>query len=508
MDSDQRNRGVPFPGDFSGWHSDIPGGTPEDVQWAVQQLTQLRYEPSVRHELLRLLQERREGAGEDVVQFDYLPAEVGFDTLLVKGELLITTASYFGYPGGLKWNDRGQSAKPYLDALGLQQGRVACAELADKIVRLVPSKHLDAHVLADIARNLRLRGFSASFNYCTPTAPVHKHPPLIGPDQAPLGPDQAPPPPPGQPPQPGPEQPPQPAPEQPQPAALRAEKRPAKVARVAIIDTGIADQAVDRADGLLDGVPRTPDNIDPLTSFPIGGPHQFLNFSAGHGTFVAGIVNQVAPYAPIRMYKAVDCDGVASELDVACAMIEAVKDGNQIINLSLGCQTQDDFPPVALEAALAVIAELDARKPDEEKTIIVAAAGNCGDRRPFYPAAFFGAGYSGVVSVAGLNPNMTPSPWSSRGFWVTCSTVGQGIRSTYVYGKESPLVDPAETEFLPPDPFAVWSGTSFAAPQVAGAIARLYQAPGVTLRGALNELLQVAVPIPDFGQAVQILRGI
>jgi Subtilase family len=499
MASDQRNPGVPFPDDFSAWHSDIPGGTPEDVQSAVQQLTQLRYEPAVRHELLRLLQERREGAGEDVVQFDYLPAEVGFDTLLVKGELLITTESYLGYRGRLKWNDRGQGARPYLDALGLQPRRVECAELADKIVRLVPSKHLDAHVLADIARNLRLRGFSASFNYCTPTAPVHKHPPLIGPSQPP-------PPPPGQPPQPPPNQPPPPG--QPQPAATRAGMQPAKVARVAIIDTGIANQAVARADGLLGGVPRTPDNIDPLTSFPIGGPHQFLDFSAGHGTFVAGIVNRVAPYAQIRMYRKIDSDGMASEADVACAMIEAVKDGNQIINLSLGCQTQDDFPPVALEAALAVIAELDAGKPDEEKTIIVAAAGNNGDRRPFYPAAFFGAGYSGVVSVAGLNPNMTPAPWSSRGFWVTCSTVGQGIRSTYVYGKESPLIDPAETEFLPPDPFAVWSGTSFAAPQVAGAIARLYQTPGVTLRGALNELLQVAVPIPDFGRAVQILRGI
>ena len=111
MDSDQRNRGVPFPGDFSGWHSDTPGGTPEDVQWAVQQLTQLRYEPSVRHEQLRLMMERREG-GEGAVQFEYLPAEVGFDTVLVKGELLITAESYFGYPGGLRWTGRGRSAKP------------------------------------------------------------------------------------------------------------------------------------------------------------------------------------------------------------------------------------------------------------------------------------------------------------------------------------------------------------------------------------------------------------
>ena len=272
---------------------------------------------------------------------------------------------------------------------------------------------------------------------------------------------------------------------------------------MAIIDTGIADQAVDRADSLLSGVPRTPRNIDPLTRFPIGDPDQYLDFDAGHGTFVAGLVSQVDPYAPISMYRAVDSDNIASEVDVACAMIEAVRDGNQIINLSLGCQTQDDFPPIALEAALAVIAELDAGKPDEEKTIIVAAAGNCGDTRPFWPAAF-----PGGVAVAGLNSNMTPSPWSGHGFWVTFSTVGQGLRSTFVYGKESPLIDPAETEFLAPNPFAVWSGTSFAAPQIAGAIARLYQAPGVSLRAALDQLLQVAVPIPGFGRAVQILRGI
>ncbi len=488
MDSDQRNRGVPFPDHFSDWHSDTPGGTPEDVQWEVQQLAQLRFEPAVRHELLRLLKERREDAGEDVVQFDHLPVEVGFDTVMVRGELLITMESYLGYPGGLRWTGASLSAKPFLDALGLEPARVDCPELAEKIVRLVPRKHLDAHVLADIARDLRLRGFSASFNYCTPSAPVHKHPP------APLpAPNQAPPPGPA----------PQPAPDQARPESLGAQARPAKVARVAIIDTGIANQAVDRADRLLDGVPRTPDNIDPLTSFPTGGPHQYLDFDAGHGTFVAGIVNQVDPYATISMYRAIDSDGIGSEVDVACAMIEAVRAGNQIINLSLGCRTQDDFPPVALGAALAVIAELDAGKPEEEKTIIVAAAGNCGDTRAFWPAAF-----PGVVSVAGLNPNMTPSLWSSRGFWVTCSTVGQGLRSTYVYGKESPLIDPGETEFLPPDPFAVWSGTSFAAPQITGAIARLYQAPGVTLRGALDELLQLAVPIPDFGRAVQILKGI
>jgi len=473
MASDQQNWGVPFPGDFSDWQGDTPGGTPEDVQWEVQQLAQVRFQPWVRHELLRLLEQRRAG-GRGVVEFDFLPVQVGFDTLMARGELLITTESYLGSPGGVRWNGRVHSAaKPYLDSLGLRAAPVDCADLEGRVLRLVPDEHLDAHVLADIARNLRLRGHSASLSYITPTAPVHKHPPapLPGPGDTTLA------------------------------LAPRAAVRPAKVAKVAVIDTGITDQR--RTDGLLADIPRTPQNIDPLNRFPVSGPDQYLDFDAGHGTFVAGIIDQVAPHAEISVYRVVDTDSVASEVDVACAMIDAVKAGNQIINLSLGCQTHDDFPPVALQAALTVIAELDAAKPADEKTIIVAAAGNCGDTRPFWPAAF-----PEVTSVGGLNPNMTPSPWSSHGFWVTCSTVGQGLFSTFVAGQESPQVDPAATIFPAPNPFAIWSGTSFAAPQVAGAIARLYQAPGVTPRAALDQLLQVGVPIPGFGQAVQILRGI
>ena len=481
MGSDQRNWGAPFHGDFPDWHSDKPGGTAEDVQWEVQQLARLPFEPSVRHEMLRLLDQRRTAA-EDAVQFDYLPAEVGFDTLMVRGELLITAESYDGYPGGLKWNGPGHNAKPYLDALGFDAVAVDCDDLAGKVLRLVPQENPGAQVLADIARDLRLRGHCASLSYITPTAPVHKHPP------APL-----------------------PAPDSPVPhltaarerfELARAEHWPGEGARVAIIDTGITDQR--RTDGLLADIVRSPQNIDRLTSFPAGpGPHQYLDFDAGHGTFVAGIVDQVAPDAEISVYKAIDSDGIGSEVAVACAMIDAVKAGNQIINLSLGCQAQDDFPPVALQAALTFIGELDAGKPDADKTIIVAAAGNTGGTRPFWPAAF-----PGVISVAGLNPNMTPSLWSGHGPWVTFSTVGQGLLSTYVAGQESPLIDPAATVFPEENPFAVWSGSSFAAPQIAGAIARLAQAPGATLRTALNQLLQVAVPVPGFGRAVQILKGI
>jgi subtilisin family serine protease len=266
---------------------------------------------------------------------------------------------------------------------------------------------------------------------------------------------------------------------------------------VAIIDTGIAAEI--RADGWLDDVPRN-GNIDRLDTFPLPAGDGYLDFDAGHGTFVAGIVQHIAPDAKIRVYRAVDSDGIASEVTVACEMIRAVKEGAEILNLSLGCQTQDNLPPIAIRAALDVIRELE--QTEGREVIIVAAAGNYADTTPCWPGAF-----RRVVSVAGLAPDMLPSTWSTRGFWVTCSTIGQGLRSTYVEGRESYLVD-ADPHDFPLDAWAVWSGTSFAAPQITGALARLHEKYEYPLREALVRLLAAGRPIPQFGQALKILPGI
>ncbi len=130
-----------------------------------------------------------------------------------------------------------------------------------------------------------------------------------------------------------------------------------------------------------------------------------------------------------------DSDGIASEVAVACQLIRAARAGAQIINLSLGCQTQDDVPPIAIRAALDVIRDLE--REEDREVLVVAAAGNYADTRACWPAAF-----RQVVSVAALAPDMLPAQWSTHGFWVTCSTIGQGISSTYVEGNESILIDP------------------------------------------------------------------
>jgi subtilisin family serine protease len=102
---------------------------------------------------------------------------------------------------------------------------------------------------------------------------------------------------------------------------------------------------------------------------------------------------------------------------------------------------------------------------------------------------------------------MLPAEWSSRGAWVDVSTIGEGVRSTFVPGTESPSLDYDFEEF-PHNAWALWSGTSFAAPQVAGAIAKIAIDGGVTPTEAKRRLLKEAGEIPLYGKRVEILPRI
>jgi len=482
MGFDQENRGDPFQGDYAGRPEHEPWDEQEArVQRGVAALTQRRDQPAIRHELLRLLNERRRGQPEPgtsppehvdgiaagVREIGFLPAHTGFDTLLTPGELLITGSSYDGRrsPGGAP--GPGPSAKGYLDDIGMEAHEVDCADLHGRVLQLTPSgnRSMTNQELADVASTLRNHGITASLSYITPTAPVGKGTGVPHPAGPPAGPPQF-------------------------------GDGSGNPANVAIIDTGRSDQV--RTDGWLQG---TSGDVDPLDQFPPPGGDGYLDLAAGHGTFVAGIVRQVAPRARVAVYRALDSDGIGSEVRTACEMIRAVKEGQaHIINLSLGCQTHDDLPPIAIQAALEVIREWELEHGRE--VLIVAAAGNYGDMRPCWPAAF-----RQVISVAGLAPDMRPAPWSSRGFWVTCSTIGQGVRSTYVEGRESPLLDPDPRNFGP-NAWGLWSGTSFTAPQITGALARLHEEYGYSLREALDRLLAAGQPVPGYGQALKILPGV
>jgi subtilisin family serine protease len=226
---------------------------------------------------------------------------------------------------------------------------------------------------------------------------------------------------------------------------------------VVMVDTGVTARG--RTDGLLHGV-RGDRTVTDL-----------IDLDPAHGTFVAGLIRQVAPEASVHVVRAFGSDGVAPDSAVAAKVLEARRiiasaGGRGVINLSWGCRTFDGRPPLATARAVAAVCA--------EDIAVVAAAGNDGSPMPWFPAAL-----PGVVAVGALELDaeaLRGAVWSNFGAAVDVSVVGEGVISTFVGG--SSIIHATGWTAPPaawtgPSPWAMWSGTSFAAPQVAGRIAQL-----------------------------------
>ncbi|MBO3094224.1 S8 family peptidase [Cellulomonas dongxiuzhuiae] len=397
-------------------------------------------------------------------ELDVVRNRHGSDVFPVVGELLVAPSTW-------------QDVRAEVEAAGLEQVDLGHPELEGRIVRLRATDPRRARRLTGLVSSLRSRGHAVSPSYVTPLGGG----PIMKPTSGAFA---------------------------PQVASFReyeASTSPhGQGVVVAVIDTGVT--AEQRTDGWLGTVARVAvddptdhgdqSNIDPLDAEPRDG---YLDVYAGHGTFVAGIVAQVAPAAEIRLYKAVGPGGAGSELDVACALIRAVRDGAHVVNLSLGTQTLFDEPSLALGIALDVVREIE----DERgwPSVLVSSAGNYGDDTPTWPAAF-----GRVIAVGGLTADLRPTDWSSRGSWVDFSAVGEGVLSTFVRGRQNPVFGSDPQDFGA-NAFAQWVGTSFAAPQVAGAIARTMTELGVDGPQAVHALLAAGKPVAGFGRALQILPG-
>lgn len=265
---------------------------------------------------------------------------------------------------------------------------------------------------------------------------------------------------------------------------------------VVVIDTGIDAAAPVRTDGWLDGV----DPVDPITDVDLldrvdamGAlvSDGLLDLGAGHGTFVAGVVRQVAPHANVQLLRALDTEGLGTETMIADTILRAAElfhaaGGRGVLNLSLGMETLDGQEPVALRLAL------DALPPD---VLVVAAAGNARSGIRLWPAA------SKRVLAVGSHrgdDELTPSSWSNYGSWLDFSARGECVVSTFVAGTETGpydatdlLHDPDPDTFVAPDPVALWTGTSFSAPQVAGRLANLLADDPAITRAAAQQQLQL-----------------
>jgi hypothetical protein len=170
---------------------------------------------------------------------------------------------------------------------------------------------------------------------------------------------------------------------------------------------------------------------------------------AGHGTFIAGLIALIAPSARIMPVRAFSTDGVSDAFSVAQGIKYAVDHGARVINLSFG-STEDSA--VMHEAVTYA---------HQRGVLLIAAVGNenkGNDLAPQFPANWSVE----VMGVAALDANNRKATFSNYGNDVSVSALGVNLVSLYPELNSSP-------------DYAMWSGTSFAAPLAAAEAALILE---------------------------------
>lgn len=230
--------------------------------------------------------------------------------------------------------------------------------------------------------------------------------------------------------------------------------------RVAVLDTGIDLSHPDLAANIAGG-------------YNAVNPRKAPKDGNGHGTHVAGTIAAVnnsvgvvgaAPAARLYAVKVLSDSGFGWLSDIIEGIDWSIRNGIQVINMSLGTSSDSQAFHDAVAAAR------------NAGITIVAAAGNDGpaDSTVNYPAR-----YPEVIAVAATDQADTLAWFSSRGPEVDLAAPGVNIYSTYKGGA-----------------YATLSGTSMAAPHVAGTAALVLQVnPGLGPDAVRSHLVGTAEPV-------------
>lgn len=265
--------------------------------------------------------------------------------------------------------------------------------------------------------------------------------------------------------------------------------------RVAVLDTGVDGAHPALAGRLLPGRDFVDGDDDPSEAGSVA------DAGYGHGTHVAGLIALTAPGAKIMPLRVLDARGAGTAWALAAALLHAVDpdgnaatdDGAHVINLSLGSRKRTRLmETIAVLSSCADPAPNDpaqdfsdpgynddrSRCANSRGVVVVAAAGNDGsDRIREYPAA---ESAYGLLSVAATQAGNTLADFSNRGGWISLAAPGQGLTSA-----------------VPGGQYATWSGTSMAAPLVAGTVALVRSArPTLTAKDAARCVERHATVVP------------
>jgi hypothetical protein len=243
---------------------------------------------------------------------------------------------------------------------------------------------------------------------------------------------------------------------------VRASNRPASETgrvhspRVVVLDSGLAIGR--NLPSMLAAGGIAASSIGQHGDVPDANGDRWLDPIAGHGTFIAGIIERIAPGCEVDVQKVLGPQGDGTESAVVAAIdfVANADDPPAFLNLSFGGYVWERAP--MLSAAIL--------RAQRRGIVVVASAGNDGTCRPTLPAAI-----PGVVSVGALGPN-GPARFSNYGDWVRASAPGVDVVSAFFAAFDGPALPVDGHDIDEFRAWARWSGTSFAAPAVVGALVR------------------------------------
>lgn len=239
---------------------------------------------------------------------------------------------------------------------------------------------------------------------------------------------------------------------------------------VAIIDTGIDASHPALRGAVIGGTDvsglGSEDGLTPVGTNSYHGT-MVASLLAGRGDpndSGAGVIGVAPEVKLLSVSMAFGVDGLDTDSQIARGIVWAVDNGAQVINLSL-TRNSTSWPASWDEAFLYAF---------ENDVVIVAATGNRSDGTEQISAP---ATIPGVVSVSGLRRNGEPSEKSAlSGFSIAVTAPAEELIGAYPGGE-----------------IREWSGTSGAAPIVAGLVALIRsQYPELDAANVVNRLIATA----------------
>lgn len=212
--------------------------------------------------------------------------------------------------------------------------------------------------------------------------------------------------------------------------------------KVGILDTGIDAShpyIIDAYRGFTDIIYDKPDPYD----------------DHGHGTHIAGIVHTVAPEAELYSYKVITGKGDDGFSVALRALDKAVADGMDVVNMSFGMETAEDFEGLPKAEVDRLVNEACSRVYDAG-VFLVASAGNAREMAdPESGLSRTSPGSCPDVFTVGASWEDKDRLYNNTNLGFDIVAPGTGILSSV------------------PGGYTTWTGTSMSTPLVTGAVAAI-----------------------------------